>query len=236
MAFFERYYGKVFKSLLWAINPLKKQVIETECQVHRFINYKSIKLLKKFDFDKEFELFNYYLEELNKGVVWADQDFKSINHFYSPSKKRGLYGHSNALTLTMKYYNNALEFWKNEDIENAMFYLGACVHIIQDITVPQHVNIRLLDSHRKYENFVKVTYDIVAEYVSYEKPIKFSSLEHFIRFNSKQAMEIYNESKEIEDEKERFHHITKCILPLSQRTTAGCLLLFLEEVGYKQLR
>lgn len=234
MSLFEKNYGRVFRTFLWAINPLKKKVIKTECQVHRFINYKGVSILKRYDYEEEFEVLNYYLEDLNKGVVWADQDFKSINHFYSPSKKRGLYGHSNALKLTTMYYKNALKYWEKDDLPKSMFYLGACVHILQDMTIPQHVNIRLLDNHRKYENFVKITYESVAEYVSYKKPIIFKELRHYIRFNSKQALKIYDDSKEIDDEYERFHHVTSCILPLAQRITAGCFLMFLNDASLKK--
>lgn len=232
MSIIEKYYGRAFKTLLWAINPIKKRIIIAECQVHRFINYKAVKLLYKFEYEKEYEFFNLYLEELNKGVVWADQDLKSAGHFYSPSKKRGLYGHTNALSLTTRYYDKAIDYWERNDKEKAAFYLGACVHLIQDMTIPQHVNIRLLDSHRKYENFVKLTYNIVKEYVSYEEPIVFDELENFLRFNTKKAISIYHEAQKIEPEIDRFHEITLCILPLAQRTTAGCLIKFFKDVNH----
>lgn len=233
MSIFEKYYGKAFKSFLWVINPIKKQVIETECQVHRFITYKALKLLNKYDYGREYEFFNFYLDEINSGVWWADQDFKSINHFYNPGKKRGLYGHGNALAFAKNYYDKAIKFWNKKDIEKSMFYLGASVHIIQDMTIPQHVNIRLLDSHRRYENFVKMTYDVVAEYVTYKKPIMFKDLESYVIFNSKMALKIYDDSRDMKNEEERFHHVTRCILPIAQRTTAGCFLMFLEDVDFK---
>lgn len=234
MSIVEKYYGKAFRTLLWAINPVKKRIIKAECQVHRFINYKAVKLLYKFKYDKEYEFFNHYLEELNGGVVWADQDLKSAGHFYSPTKKRGLFGHTNALSLTEKYYEKAIEYWNKGDKERSVFYLGACVHLIQDMTIPQHVNIKLLNSHRRYENFVKLTYNIITEYVSYEEPIIFDELEYFLRFNSKKALSIYYEAQRIEDEINRFHEITQCILPLAQRTTAGCLIKFLRDVNYDE--
>ncbi len=229
---FEKYYGKVFRTFLWVLNPFKKKVIRTECQVHRFINNKAVKLLNKYNYYKEYDFYNFYLEELNRGVFWADQDFKSINHFYSPSRKRGLFGHSNALALTQKYYEKAKQCWEKGNINNCVFYLGACVHLIQDMTIPQHVNIRLLDSHRRYENFVKATYDVVEEYTSNEKPIVFHDLSQYIKYNSEKALEIYYESRDIINNKERFHSVTSHILPLAQRTTAGCLIMFLKDVDF----
>ena len=233
MSEIEKYYGKVFRSMLWLINPLKKMVIETECQVHRFINYKALKILDKYKYVDEFHIFNKYLEEINRGAVWADQDFKSINHFYNPGKKKGLYGHSNALKLASNYSIYSKKLWVREDYNKSMFYLVACVHIIQAMTIPHHVNIKLLNNHRQYENFVKVTYDIVKEYTSLEEPIILNEVEHYIRFNTKKALKIHRESKDIKNNRERFHHVTRCILPLAQRTTAGCFIMFLEDV--KQL-
>ncbi|MTI68842.1 MAG: phospholipase [Firmicutes bacterium] len=225
----EKYYGKTFRSLLWVINPFKKKIIKTECKVHRFINYQSLKIINKYNYDEEFNILNKYLEDINEGVVWADQDFKSIGHFYNPIKKKGLYGHNHALGLALKYYKKALYNW-NKDKKKAMFYLGASVHIIQDLTIPQHVNIRLLDSHRQYENFVKLTYKRVKEFRSLERPIIFSDLKKYIEFNSKISLKIYKHFRDIESNNKRFYKITLCALPLAQRTTAGCLLMFFSDI------
>ncbi|WP_026895127.1 zinc dependent phospholipase C family protein [Clostridiisalibacter paucivorans] len=227
----EIYYGKIFKMLLRLINPFKKKIIKTECNVHRFINYQSIKILNKYQYERPFEIFNYYMEDLNRGVVWADQDFKSIGHFYNPQKNKGLYGHLNALALSKDYYKKALVNWEKDNIENAMFYLGAAVHLIQDVTIPQHVNIRLLDSHRQYENFVKLTYDVVKEFRSVQSPILFNSIDKYINFNAKVALRVYKQYKDIDKTIVKFYKITQCALPLAQRTTAGVLLMFLREVG-----
>jgi len=230
MKFVENYYGTVFKMLLRIINPFKKIIIKTEAKVHQFINIQAINILCEHGYSREYKILNKYISQLNKGVIWADQDFKSINHFYNPIKEKGLYGHSNALLLTQKYYENAVKYWEKSNIEKSMFYLGACVHIIQDLTIPQHVNVRLLDNHRQYENFVKMTYDVVNEFSTLKSPIIFNDLEKYVRFNSKVALRVYKQFKYIKKDKIRFHKITNCALPLAQRTTAGCLLMFLNEV------
>lgn len=232
MKFFEKYYGMAFKSILWVLNPFKKKVIKTECQVHRFINYQSLKILANNDYAKEFDIYNDYLEEMNRGVVWADQDFKSTSHFYNPVKRRGMFGHLDARSLTRKYYDKALFYWKKGYKSRGMFYLGAAVHIIQDMTIPQHVNIRLLDNHRQYENFVKLTYDIVKEFKTNEKPIKFKKLDSYIIFNGKTAIKLYKKYKKLDSNRERYYKITKCALPLAQRTTAGCMLMFLQDIDF----
>lgn len=226
----EIYYGKAFRSILKAVNPFKKTVIKTEAKVHQFINIHALNLLKEYRYDNEFKLYSEQIEEINKGAVWADQDFKSINHFYNPQKKKGLYGHGNALKLTQKYYKIAVQSFRENHIEESMFYLGACVHIIQDLTIPQHVNIRLLDNHRQYENFVKISYDKVKTFRTKDKPKTFDEIGEYVRFNTKVALRIHKQFKKIKDDQIRFYKITRCSLPLSQRTTAGCLIMFLKEV------
>lgn len=227
----ELYYGKAFRSILKAINPFKKTIIKTEAKVHQFINNYALNVLGDNGYHIEVNQYEKYIDIINKGVVWADQDFKSINHFYNPTKKKGLYGHGNALKLTKKYYEIAVDSFKKNDIEESMFYLGASVHIIQDLTIPQHVNIRLLDNHRQYENFVKIAYNKVKEFKTSDKPIIFDDIEDFVRFNTKVALRIHKQFKKIKDDSLRFYKVTRCSLPLAQRTTAGCLIMFLKKVN-----
>jgi len=231
MSFVEAYYGNALRLFLRIINPFKKMVKKTEARVHQYINIKALRILKEHGFYKEYKLYYKFISELNKGVVWADQDFKSINHFYSPIKKKGLYGHSNALNLTHKYYTKAIDHWYKKDVKCAMFYLGACVHVIQDLTIPQHVNIRLLDNHHQYESFVKTTYNLVKEFSTLETPLQFDTIEEYARFNAETAIRTYNKYKHIEDDEERFYKTTLFALPLAQRTTAGCLIMFFKNVN-----
>lgn len=232
MSLVEAYYGNAFRSILRVINPFKKMVIKTEARVHQYINIQALRILKEYEYYKEYTILYKFLNELNRGVVWADQDFKSINHFYHPIKKKGLYGHSNALLLTHKYYEKAIESWNEDDIGCAMFYLGACVHIIQDLTIPQHVNIRLLDNHHQFENYVKTSYNVVKEFTSSEPPIQFEEVEKYARFNAETALRTYSKYKNIENDDDRFHKTTLCALPLAQRTTAGCFLTFLKDINF----
>jgi phospholipase C len=104
----ERSYGRACKAALSAFNPLKRRVVKTECRVHRFITYQSAIILKNDGFLKAGSFFSKHMDELNSGVVWADQDLKNRNHFYNPDKERGLYGFSNALKECIAYYTAAL--------------------------------------------------------------------------------------------------------------------------------
>ncbi|MCR4436056.1 MAG: zinc dependent phospholipase C family protein [Clostridiales bacterium] len=227
----ERTYGKFLRCMCAAVNPFKNAVKVTECEVHKFINRQAVEILKNDKFQDAYHFFSDYLPRLNAGVVWADQDLKSMGHFYNPYRGRGLYGNNNAASLALEYYRRALYYWKQELIDSSMFYLGASLHLVQDMTVPQHANIRLLGSHKKYENFIKRMYlkipCFTAESGGY---YHMRCIEEAIACNARNAIKIYSRLKKMEDEEKRFYTITKFILPLAQRTTAGCLMMFYRDV------
>lgn len=225
----EKIYGKMFYYFLYSINPIKKQIIDTPCSIHKFINLQSLEIIKNDKYTDAFNFFSDNLISINEGVVWADQDFKSSGHFYNPYIERGLYGNRNALSLAREYYNNTLENWKNSSIQESMFYLGATVHIIQDMTIPQHANIRLLDNHRQYENFVRRNYNNYDDFLAKEGGYYLDDIDEFVIFNSRNAINIYNKLRDIKDENERFYKLTKYILPMAQRTSAGCLMRFYKD-------
>lgn len=85
----EKTYGKAFKYLLFAVNPFKKMIIKTEGAIHQLINLQALEILKNDRYIDAHCLFSDYIEDINKGSVWADLDIKSVNHFYNPIRKKG---------------------------------------------------------------------------------------------------------------------------------------------------
>lgn len=229
----EKTYGKLFRVATIAINPFKKAVMQTECQIHKFINIQALEILKNDDYKEAYLFFSDFITQLNEGVVWADQDFKSSGHFYSLTKNKGLYGNNNALSLALEYYQYALEFWKTEDTDLAMFYLGATVHLVQDMTVPQHANIKLLDDHRQFENFIKRIYRFTPEFKVDQGGYYVETIEEAIRHNARNAMKVYSKLKSIPDDNVRYYTISKFMLPLAERTTAGCFMRFYKDIVKK---
>ena len=104
----EKTYGSALKGVFYAVNPLKKKLLKTNCTVHKYINIRGLELLKIEGYEKEYKFFKKYIGNLNEGVSWADQDFKSSNHFYHFNKNKGLFGFSNALTECERYYKKAI--------------------------------------------------------------------------------------------------------------------------------
>jgi phospholipase C len=122
---FERTYGTAVRKLFFAVNPLKKKIMKTNCTVHKFIMIRSIEILKNDGYKEESEYFRENILRLNSGVSWADQDFKSSNHFYHVSRGKGLYGFSDALTECKKYYNKSISMAKAGKMDESLFYFGS---------------------------------------------------------------------------------------------------------------
>lgn len=226
----ERSYDYFLKFVFGVSNPVKKSIIRTQCEVHKFINIQAVQILRNDKCEQEYNFFLSYITDINRGAVWADQDFKSTNHFYNPYKKKGLYGRKNAMDLAVDYYSRTLGLWKAGDFNRSMFYFGAALHLIHDMSIPQHANIRLLDNHKQYETFVKRSYQYVHEFRAEKGAYLLDTIEEYIKFNARVALKIHKQFRNISNDENRYFLITKCNLPLCQRTTAGAMVMFYQEV------
>lgn len=227
----ETTYNSILNRIFSIANPIKKSIKKTECKVHIFLNEHALDILLDSKFIKEYNLFDSYIWCINEGVVWADQDFKSSSHFYNPFKKRGMYGRKSAMDLTKEYYSKALNLWRYGDQKKSMFYLGAAIHIVQDMTVPQHANIRLLDDHHQYESFVKKAYKNLEGFNNDKSPYILDTIGDYIRFNTRVSLKVYRRFKNIKENECRYFRTVKCTLPLAKRTTAGVMLLFYNDIS-----
>lgn len=227
---FELGYGKAMSGVFHAVNPIKKRVMKTNCTVHKFIVIQSMEILKNDGYLEEYNFYINYVKNLNEGVTWADQDFKSSNHFYHPEKERGLYGFSDALTEFNKYYNKAINYYKAGDTIKSMFFLGAASHLIQDATVPQHVNNKLLKSHRKFELWIVSKLMGDYSFAATSGVIKYDIVQDYIKNNAALANNTYWQYINVDNMEERYASIAVKILYEAQRTTAGLLINFLEDI------
>lgn len=228
----ESTYSNTMKVFLYMVNPIKKKVKRTDCVVHKFINLEALDMLKSEGYDKEYSFFKKYEESLNKGVVWADSDFKSTNHFYHHEEGNGLYGFSNAFTECTRYYNTAICYAKNKEYEKSMFFLGAACHLIQDSTVPAHAK-RKLRNHKGFETYVISEVTNGYKHHIRHGVLTFKSPEEFIMENTKYAVAVEKKFQNLRNKDERFSKITEKVLLRANQTTAGFLLMFYE--NFKKL-
>ncbi|MEY7999901.1 zinc dependent phospholipase C family protein [Clostridium sp. Mt-5] len=226
----EKTYGNAVRGIFFAVNPLKKKIMKTNCTVHKFIIIQAIEILKINGYMKEYNFFKEYVRTLNRGVTWADQDFKSSNHFYHITKGKGLYGFSDALTECKKYYSQSLQLLKNEEIQRALFYFGASCHLVQDVTVPHHVNNKLLNSHRKFELWIIGRLMTDYSFTTEDGPIVYDEVDDFIKNNAIMANSTYIKNRNIESREERYWKIAMTIIKEAERTTAGFMIKYFKEI------
>ncbi|SKA72854.1 phospholipase C [Clostridium sp. USBA 49] len=220
----EKTYGTALKSMMNVVNPIKKKVLKTYCTIHKFINIQAIEILKNEGYLEEYNFFKENIKYLNEGVTWADQDFKSSNHFYHFSKGKGLYGFSNALIEFRKYYNKSLFYIESHQLDKAMFFLGAACHLIQDMTVPHHVNNKLLNNHRSFEIWVIKRFMSDYSFFVDKGILRYKNLDDYIKSNAFIANNIYLKYMNITNKEERYKKIAEVIIKEAQNSTAGFLL------------
>lgn len=229
----ESAYAKALSNTFKAVNPIKKSVIKTTCEVHLFIQENAIEILKNEGYYNEYEFFKDHLVEINKGLVWADQDFKSYHHFYNAKEGKGKYGYDeNAMTVAKTYYNKAIKYFTMGNYARSLFFFGAACHIIQDLTIPQHAKGRLLDNHRQFETYVKENYKKIKRFKSHQDSIVLNSIEDYADYNSLHALRVDHMYRNIEDLNTKFYLIAVKSITLSQKTTAGCMIMFFEDLMY----
>lgn len=221
----ERTYNKTMKALIKIVNPIKKKVKKTDCIVHKFLNNESLRLLKQEGYDEEYRFYKEYISDLNKGVKWADSDFKSTNHFYHHEKGIGLYGFSNAKKEFVNYYQAAIFYGVNNDMNKSMFLLGAACHLIQDSTVPAHA-MKRLKKHKPFEDYiidrVKNGYSIKLQ----DQIKRFDHPEKYITENTVFAVMTLRSFADLRIKKDRFKKVSEVILLRACNTTAGLMLDF----------
>lgn len=229
----EKLYGKAIRRLMHMANPIKKMIIHTQCISHKYINNKSLELLKKEGHTSEYKCFCTYIKNINEGVVWADQDFKSTNHFYHFTEKKGLYGFSNLLVECEKYCKLSHKYLELGDIPMSMFYFGAACHLIQDATVPHHINNRLLMHHRKFELFIIKNIALGHNFEAKGRIKRYNTLKEYIENNALTANSAYMKFRNIKKKDERYMKVATMIIEEAQVTTAGFMLDFYNSLGKK---
>jgi phospholipase C len=222
----EHTYGTVARHLMYYVNPFKKKLMKTHCYVHRIINLRAVEILKNNNLKEEYELFNRHLASINKGVVWADQDFKSSNHFYHHNTGAGLYGFSNLMNEFQRYMHKSVAFIKAGDADHGLFYFGAACHLVHDATVPSHVIDQKLKNHREFELWIIDKIFLDNCFINYEYIKKYDTPDDYIKQNALFANDIYTQYKHILNKDEKYEKISYKTVVEAQATTAGLMIDF----------
>lgn len=194
--------------------------------VHSFCTTQGIEILRN---DENMRLSNeleQYLEILNKGNTWSDEGFKSIHHFYNPKTERGIMGLMGADQVLMDNVYQGQQAIKQGKREMGIFYIGAALHLIQDLCVPHHALGHLLKGHGEYENWILKHYQSFGVYekgiYDYENPVD------LLKHNGLKAIE-YEEVVRNPSVKNK-QESAGALLALAQTSSAGFLYRVFEDL------
>ena len=201
-----------------------KSTVQGACSTHSFCTYQALDILKNDGFTKPALTFGYFLKQLEDGVRWADKGFKSIYHYYDPDTKKGKYKFMSSAELCDAYTEKAVRLWKNKKHHDAMFYLGAASHLVQDMCVPHHACCAATKGHHYFEKWAEKHKE---DYRANDGGIYefFKSASEWVHFNalySKRYFKFVN----LNSSEEEYHLATSVLLPRAQKTTSGFWLNF----------
>jgi len=96
--------------------------------------------------------------KLYEGSDWEDEHTSDqYNHAWNPYNLYGITPGSGAGFVIGDLYKSAIDYYKDGDLDNAYFYVGRCLHLIQDCTVPMHSHVTMY-YHHDYESLCDQEY------------------------------------------------------------------------------
>ena len=143
--------GKVTKLLLATAGPLQ-YFLDSPGVTHVHCLEQAYTALKHDGKEDVATLFKAHHVTLTKGLYWADRGWKNVNHFYSHPDKHGIIVWPGATGECQYYFNRAFTLFP-KNIDKGMFFLGAALHLVQDMCVPHHSLGILFDGHKEFETW-----------------------------------------------------------------------------------
>ena len=206
--------------------PVSSQPVEGERSAggtHVFINEQARQILFNDGYRKVAHFFSMFTGQLDSGVVWIDSGLKSVSHHYDPDTGSGIWFWPSAAEKCSEFFSRALQQWQSKRHARAVFFLGAAVHLIQDLCVPHHASCKVFGGHVDFEDWAgrrKSHYkvDSGGTYGISENP------EGWVVENAGVAKGYY--SQVADNLPEGYHRAAEALLPRAQQTTAGFLMLF----------
>jgi len=210
--------GKMTKLLLASVGPLQyfldsPGVTHVQCLEQAYI------ALQNDGKEDVATLFKAHHTMLAKGLYWADRGWKNVNHFYS--HKEGIIVWPGATGECQYYFNKALTFLP-KNIDKGMFFLGAALHIVQDMCVPHHSLGILFDGHKEFETWATDNWDkfLITKglYLPFSHPVQ------WIDYNARVSASLYPlVSQDKGCSEESYTRASEILIPLTISTSAGFL-------------
>lgn len=212
--------SKMTKLFLASAGPLQ-YFLDSPGVTHVHCLERAYRVLKHDGKENVAALFNAHHTTLTKGLYWADRGWKNVNHFYRHSDKQGIIAWPDATAECQYYFNKAFTFFPN-NFDKGMFYLGAALHLVQDMCVPHHSLGIVFDGHKEYETWVTQNWHEFPEEKGMYLP--FSHPAQWIEHNANVSGPLYSlVSLDKGCSKESYEKATEILIPLTISTSAGFL-------------
>lgn len=201
-------------------------ILPKKGETHMFCNKQAVIILKNDGKLQQSIFFEKYINELNRGVIWADKGWKYFSHYLDPQANNGYGPYPNAKMECNYFYDKARYFWYHNKKKKSMFFLGAAAHLVQDLCVPHHSVGAAFCGHTEYEKWVQdncVSYAVSSGGI-YENH---DNSGDWVEQNANISRAYYPYVSIIRTRRS-YDMATKVLLPLAQRSTAGFLSYFLK--------
>lgn len=212
---------KMTKLLLSPMAPLQ-YFLDTPGVSHDYFLSQALEVLTRDDKEDVRTFFEPYREHIRKGLFWADRGWKNVCHFYADPEKSESTRWPGATTEAQYYFNHALSYLPH-DVLKGMFYFGASLHIIQDMTEPHHAVGSVFDGHQEFEKWVTQHWN---DYSITQGGIylPFTHPSQWVEYNAHRSASYYSlVSTHARCNEETYKTAAQDIVPLTIQTTAGYL-------------
>ncbi|OPX84279.1 MAG: Phospholipase C precursor [Pelotomaculum sp. PtaB.Bin104] len=218
------------KIVLAAGSPIQR-LVSGKGKTHLFCNQQAVLILQQDGRSIEANILGKYIEIIDRGVLWADKGWKNLAHYLDPTCGIGLGPWPDAKFECRDYYKKALCYWQHGNKRKALFFLGAAVHLVQDLCVPHHAKGIAFCGHQEYERWVRKNY--------FEFSVNKAGIYNvasnpagWVEINAKIARCYFPYVTPVSSETS-YRLATGTLLPLAQRSTAGFFSFFLENCQAK---
>lgn len=212
---------KMTKLFLAPMAPLQ-YFLDTPGVSHDFFLRQAFEVLTFDGKENVRTFFEPYYTQIRKGLFWADRGWKNVCHFYANPENSESTHWPGATAEAQYYFNHALSYFP-KDVLKGMFYFGASLHIIQDMTEPHHAVGSVFDGHQEFEKWATHHWK---DFLTHQGGIypSFTHPSQWVEHNARLSASYYPfVSTQNHCNEETYKTAAKDIIPLTIQTTAGYL-------------
>lgn len=217
------------RGLLLLAASSAQPLIDQASPTHDFLFRQAVAILERDGLDRVAALARQGLDLLIAGSTWADDGWKNVTHMFDPDLGRGLRGWPSAVEACQSYVDLAALHFRQSDLDEALFHLGAACHIVQDLSEPHHAAVRLFDGHRAFEHWARSQCHRFAAWEGGVYGLGKRAADWVV--SNARVAKPWLEQATARSGIEAWEETASILLPLAQRTTAGFIQWFCETVA-----